>query len=58
MDRRTILVRLPDGLPSFEATIHMPADRDDEEYIDELFDTILDAKIRYEANWDFIDGCC
>lgn len=58
MERRTIQVILPCGLPCFEAVIRVPEDRDDEEYIDELLDTVLDPKIRYETDWDFVDGLC
>jgi len=35
----------------------VPSERDDEEYIDELLDLILDAKFKYNSGiWEFVDG--
>ena len=36
--------------------ISIPEDRDTEEYIDELLDCILNEDLRYNVDWDFIDG--
>ena len=36
--------------------IPIPTDRDDEEYIDELLDGILSTELRYNVEWDFVDG--
>lgn len=36
--------------------ISIPEGRDAEEYIDELLDAILNEDLRYNAEWDFIDG--
>lgn len=42
--------------PEFEMIIPVPTDRDDEEYIDELLDGILNDEFRYNIEWDFVDG--
>lgn len=36
--------------------VSVPEDRDEEEYIDELLDGILSESLRYQAEWDFVDG--
>ena len=41
---------------AFEMVIPVPTDRDDEEYIDELLDGILNNEVRYNIEWDFVDG--
>jgi len=35
--------------------IEIPDERDDEEYIDELLDGILNADLRFNCEWDFTD---
>ena len=35
--------------------ISVPKEREAEEYIDELLDTILNEEFRFNAEWDFID---
>ncbi len=42
--------------PEFEMIIPVPTDRDDEEYIDELLDGILNDEFRYNIEWGFVDG--
>lgn len=56
MERRTILVKPSCFAPEFEMTILVPEDRDAEEYIDELLDGILNEDLRYNVEWDFVDG--
>ena len=40
--------------PEFEMNVSVPANRDSEEYIDELLDGILNEDFRYNAEWDFL----
>lgn len=40
--------------PTIEMRIVIPPDRDEEEYIDEILDSILDEEFRYNCEWDFI----
>ena len=54
--KRTISVRPSCFLPEFEMIISIPEGRDTEEYIDELLDTILNEDLRYNVEWDFVDG--
>ncbi len=56
MEKRTILVKSSCFAPEFEMIISVPEDRDTEEYIDELLDGILNDDLRYNTEWDFIDG--
>lgn len=56
MEKRTIWVKPSCFTPWFEMIIPIPTDRDDEEYIDELLDGILNDKLRYKIEWDFVDG--
>lgn len=56
MEKRTIWVKLSTFAPEFEMIISVPTDRDDEEYIDELLDGILNDEFRYNIEWDFVDG--
>ncbi len=56
MEKRTILVRPSCLAPEFEIIISVPEDRDAEEYIDELLDSILNEDLRYNVEWDFVDG--
>ena len=35
--------------------ITVPKDRDEEEYIDEVLDSILNDEIRYNGEWAFCD---
>ena len=51
MEKRTIWVKPSCFAPEFEMVIPVPTDRDDEEYIDELLD-----EVRYNIEWDFVDG--
>ena len=43
MEKRTIWVKPSTFAPEFEMIIPVPTDRDDEEYIDELLDGILNG---------------
>ena len=36
--------------------IPVPDNRDSEEYIDELLDGILKDDLKYNVEWDFVDG--
>lgn len=56
MEKRTIDFCPAAGLPSFIAILEIPDDRDAEEYIDEYFDLILSDDVRYNAEWEFVDG--
>lgn len=56
MERRTIYIEPIGSVSGFEMIIPVPEDRDDEEYIDELLDGILNDKLRYKIEWDFVDG--
>lgn len=56
MEKRTIWVKPSCFAPEFEMIISTPAERDTEEYIDELLDSILSDEFRYNVEWDFVDG--
>lgn len=56
VERRTILVRFSYNLPEIAMVIPVPFEVDTEEYIDRLFETVLDEKFKYRADWDFVDG--
>lgn len=56
MEKRTICVKPSAFAPEFEMIIPIPTDRDDEEYIDELLDGILNDEFRYNIEWGFVDG--
>ena len=56
MEKRTIWVKSSCFAPEFEMIIPIPTDRDDEEYIDELLDGMLSTELRYNVEWDFVDG--
>lgn len=56
MEKRTILVKPSCFAPEFEIIISVPEDRDAEEYINELLDSILNEDLRYNVEWDFVDG--
>lgn len=56
MEKRTITVKSTCFSPRFEMIITVPNDRDAEEYIDELLDGIFSDEVRYNAEWDFVDG--
>ncbi len=56
MERRTILVKPSCFAPEFEIIISIPEGRDAEEYVDELLDSILNEDLRYNVEWDFVDG--
>ena len=40
--------------PDIVMEIQVPSDRDKEEYIDELLESILSEEFRYNAEWDFV----
>ena len=40
--------------PKIIMEIFVPNDRDAEEYIDELLESILAEEFRYNAEWDFV----
>lgn len=56
MEKRTILVKPSCFCPEFEMVIPVPNNRDSEEYIDELLDGILNDDLKYNVEWDFVDG--
>lgn len=41
--------------PTIIMEVEIPQDRDAEEYIDELLESILAEEFRYNAEWDFIN---
>lgn len=49
-----ILVKLSCFAPYVIMDIVVPENRDAEEYIDELLDSILVEEFRYNAEWDFV----
>ena len=49
-----ISVNLSCFAPSIIMDIIIPENRDAEEYIDELFDSILAEEFRYNVEWDFV----
>ena len=49
-----IKVSLSCFAPAIIMDIAIPENRDAEEYIDELLDTILTEEFRYNADWDFV----
>ena len=53
MHKRRILVKPSCFSPEFEMIIRIPDERDSEEYIDELLDSILNDEFRYNVEWDF-----
>lgn len=54
--KQTIWVKPSCFTPEFTMIVPVPEDRDTEEYIDELLDGILSESLRYQAEWDFVDG--
>ena len=52
--KEKIEVSLSCFVPTFVMEIQIPNDRDSEEYIDELLDSILDDEFKYNVEWDFI----
>lgn len=56
MEKRTILIEQSCFVPELKMIISVPDGRDAEEYIDELLGGILRENIRYDIEWDFIDG--
>lgn len=52
---RTINIKLSCFMPEIKMIINVPKNRDDEEYIDEFLDSILNTDLRYNAEWDFVD---
>lgn len=56
MEKRTIWVKQSCFAPEFEMVIPIPDARDAEEYIDELLDEILNEDMKYNVEWDFVDG--
>lgn len=54
--KRTIIASMSCFHPEIEMTISIPDDRDDEEYIDELLDSILKEDLKYNVEWSFLDG--
>lgn len=56
MEKRTISVKPSCFAPEFEMIISIPENRDAEEYIDELLNSILNGDLRYNVEWDFVDG--
>lgn len=50
---RTINVKLSCFAPDIQMIINVPAERDAEEYIDELLEAILNDEFRFNCKWDF-----
>lgn len=55
-EKRTISIKPSCFSSEFDMIVSVPEDRDAEEYIDELLDGILNEDLRYNVEWDFIDG--
>lgn len=51
---RKILLNLSCFAPGIIMQIFIPEDREEEEYIDELLDSMLTEDFRYNAEWEFI----
>lgn len=51
--KRIIDIRLSCFYPEMQMVIWVPENRDAEEYIDELLDSMLCEEFRYNAEWDF-----
>ena len=51
---RKIRVKLSCFAPEILMDIIIPSDRDAEEYIDELLDSILAEEFRYNCEWEFV----
>ena len=49
-----IKLNLTEEGPSIIMSIIVPENRDNEEYIDTLFDTILSDPFRRNATWEFV----
>lgn len=56
MEKRTIWVKPSCFAPEFEMVIPIQDERNAEEYIDELLDGILNEDMKYNVEWDFVDG--
>ena len=56
MEKRTISVTPSCFHPIFEMIISIPEDQDPCNYIDTLLNDILNEDLKYNAEWDFIDG--
>lgn len=56
MKKTAIWIRLSRLAPGFEMRIPVPEGRDEEEYIDELLDEIINEDLRFNVEWDFCDG--
>ena len=52
---KRIEVTLSCFAPTIIMEIPIPNNRDAEEYIDELLDSMLVDEFRYNAEWDFVD---
>lgn len=55
MNKVRIEVTLSCFAPTFIMEIAIPNDRDTEEYIDELLDSMLVDEFKYNAEWDFVE---
>lgn len=55
MEKRAICVKLSCLVPEFDMIISVPDDRDSEEYIDKLLDSLLNEDCKFNVEWDFID---
>lgn len=53
--RIKIELKLSCFAPTIIMEIEVPYDRDAEEYIDELLESILAEEFRYNAEWDFVE---
>ena len=51
---RTILFRATCFHPEIKITISIPNNCDEEDYIEQYLDSILNTSARYNAEWDFV----
>lgn len=56
MDKRTICVNATVCSPEFEMTIDVPEKYDAEEYIDSVLEAVLSEDLKYNCEWEFVDG--
>lgn len=54
MVKKHIRAKLSCFAPEIEMIIPVPKERDSEEYIDELLESILNDEFRLNCDWDFV----
>lgn len=55
-ERRTIHVNGTSYSPDFDVTIEVPNKCDAEEFIDSTLGRILSEEVKYDLEWEFVDG--